>query len=170
MSVDADIIAKISDLIDGSDFGLHPDGSSLSVPVGKFVVVNPDEFVQGAPCDADPRPAAIIPGDHYAPGVTGGRPANVSGHERYDARVIRIIVNYGYSPDDGPTAMHQRIADDRLTLKNALEYPYNLDLVDGWVISQVAASAVVPNRGADGITGIYSLALELRVEWRETLP
>lgn len=170
MSVDADIIAKLADLLDGSDFGTHPDGSSLAVPVGKLVVVNPDELVQGAPCDADPRPVAIIPGEHYAPTITGGRPANVAGHERYDARVIRILVNYGYNPDDGPTAMHRRIADDRLTIKNALEYPYNLDLVDGWVISQVVADAVVPQRNQDGPTGIFTLALEVRVEYRETLP
>ena len=170
MSVDAGIIAKLKELLEGSDFGLHPDGSSLAIPAGKFVVVGQDDQTQQAQCTVDPRPCYIVPGEHFAPTITGGRAANVSGHERYDARVIRIVVNYDVEPDAAATALDQTIADDRLTIKNCLEYPFNLDLVDNWVSSRVVADAIVPRRDPQGFVAIQALAIELQVEYREILP
>ncbi len=170
MSVDADIIAKLEELLEGTAFGLHPDGSSLAVPVGKLLVVGNDEEVQQAQCSVDPRPCYIVPGEHYTPAATVGRAANVSGHERWDARVVRIIVNYAYSPDDAPTALHQVIANDRLTIKNCLEYPFNIALVAGWAISQVVATAIVLRRDSQSVAAVTQLAIELHVEYRETLP
>jgi hypothetical protein len=170
VSVDALIIAKLKELLEGTAWGVHPDGSFLRVAPGKLVVVGADDQIQQAQCTVDPRPCYIIPGEHLAPTITGGRAANVAGHERYDARVIRIVVNYDVEPDAAVTALDQTIADDRLTIKNCLEYPFNLDLVDGWVSSRVVADTIVQRRDPQGIVAINSLAIELNVEYREILP